>query len=87
MLTEVTDHKRNDTAITKVNDFIKSSNGRKRTTFRWKRLVEWKDGSVGWVPLNYLKQSNPVELAEYAVTNEISDEPAFVWWVQENFPR
>ena len=26
---------------------------------------------------------NPVGLAEYAVANEISDEPAFNWWVKE----
>ena len=30
-----------------------------------------------------LKQSNPVEMDEYAVANEISDEPAFNWWVKE----
>ena len=45
--------------------------------------MEWKDGSVDWVPLKDLKQSNPVELAEYDVANEISDEPAFNWWVKE----
>ena len=42
-------------------------------------LVEWKDGSVDWVPLKELKKSNPVDLAEYTVVNEISDEPAFNW--------
>ena len=49
----------------------------------WKLLVEWKDGSVDWVPQKDLKQSNPVELAEYDVANEISDEPALNWWVKE----
>ena len=28
-----------------------------------------------------MKDSNPVELAEYAVANKISEEPAFAWWV------
>ena len=46
-------------------------------------LVEWQDGSVYWVPLKDLKQSNPVELAEYTVANDISDEPAFNWWVRD----
>ena len=46
--------------------------------------MEWKDGSVDWVPLKDLKQSNPVDMAEYAVANEISDEHAFNWWVKEN---
>ena len=87
VLTEVTDHKNDDSATAKVDGFIKSSNGNlhwKRMTYGWKLLVEWKDGSVDWVPLKDLKQSKPVDLAEYAVTNEISDEPAFNWWVKDN---
>jgi hypothetical protein len=44
--------------------------------------VEWKDGTTSWVPLSTLKESNPLEIAEYAVTHELSDgEPAFSWWV------
>ena len=53
-LTEVTDHKKDDSAISKLGVFIKSSSGnlhRKRRTHRWIILVEWKDGSVDWVPL------------------------------------
>ena len=85
VLTEVTDHKNDDSAIAKVDGFIKSSIGklhRKRTTRIWRLLVEWKDGPFDWVPLKELKQYNPVDLAEYAVANEISDEPAFKWWVK-----
>jgi hypothetical protein len=36
-----------------------------------------------WVPLIELKDSNPVELAEYAVANKIDQEPAFHWWVTD----
>ena len=46
--------------------------------------MEWNYGSVYWVSLKDLKQSNPVELAEHAVENEISDEPAFNWQVKDN---
>lgn len=28
-----------------------------------------------------LKESNPVEVAEYAVANKLVSEPAFSWWV------
>ena len=49
----------------------------------WKILVEWKEGSVDWVPLKYIKKFNPVELAEYDVANDISDEPNFNWWVKK----
>ena len=65
VLTEVTDHNIHDSTITKVDGFIKSINGNlqhKRTNHVWKILVEWKDRSVDWFPLKYLKQSNPVEL-------------------------
>ena len=48
-------------------------------------LVEWKDNSFYWVPLKNLKQSNPVDLSEYAVANGISDEPAFNWWFKNIF--
>ena len=68
----MTDHKKDDSAIAKVDGFIKLSSGNlncKRTTCGWKILVEWNDGSVDWVTLKDLKYSNPVELAEYAVAN------------------
>ena len=32
--------------------------------------------------LKDLKNSNPVEVAEYAVANRVQDEPAFAWWVK-----
>ena len=66
VLTEVTDYKKDDSAIAKVDSFIKSSSGnlhQKRKTHGWKILVEWKDSSVDLVPLKALKHSNPVELA------------------------
>ena len=72
LFTEVTDKNRYDSTITKVDGFINYSNGNlhKNTTTRgWKLLVQWKDVSVYWVPLNDLKQSNTVELAEYSVSN------------------
>ena len=76
----MTDHKKYYSAIAKVYSFIKSISGnlhRKRTTPEWKLLVECKEVSVDWVQLKGLKQSNLVDLDEYAVANEISDEPGF----------
>ena len=77
-------------AITKVNGVIKSRNlnlHRKRTICSCKLLVQYKDISVDWVPLKDLKHSNPVELAKYAMANEISDEPVFSWWAKETLRR
>jgi hypothetical protein len=31
--------------------------------------------------LKDLKESNPVEIAEYVQLHGLSDEPAFAWWV------
>ena len=72
VLNEVTDHKKDDSAISKVGGFIESYSGnlqQKRTTRGWKLLVGCKDGYVDWVPLKDLKQYKPVDLAEYAVLN------------------
>ena len=82
----MTDHKKDDSAISKVDGFIKSIGSKihqKRKTYGWKLLVEWKDRLFDWIPLNNLKQPNPVELNEYYVTNKIRDEPTFNWWVKE----
>ena len=32
--------------------------------------------------MSIVKSSNPIELAEYAVNNKLSDEPSFRWWVK-----
>jgi hypothetical protein len=34
-----------------------------------------------WERLADLKESNPIEVAEYAATKNLHDEPAFPWWV------
>ena len=38
---------------------------RQKTTIGWKSLFKWKDGSQEWVPLKLLKESKPVELANF----------------------
>jgi hypothetical protein len=60
-----------------------SKRTRQKTTKGWQLLVSWKDGTTDWVPLKELKASNPIELVEYAAANEMSEEPAFAWWVKD----
>jgi hypothetical protein len=43
--------------------------------------VSWKDGTVTYVLLSKMKNSYPVETADYAISSGIADEPAFAWWV------
>ena len=44
-------------------------------------MVLWSDGSQSWIDLNIMKESNPVEVAEFAMAHGIDKEPAFRWWV------
>lgn len=53
----------------------------RKTTKGWYLCVEWKDGSTSCEQLADLKESNPVEVADYAVAHGIDTEPAFIWWV------
>jgi len=59
----------------------------RRTTKGWKILVKWKDGSSDWLPLVDLKELDPVQTAEYAVANELENEPPFAWWVKETIKQ
>ena len=40
-----------------------------------------ESGTTSWIALKDLKQSNLVELAEYARLHQIDDQPMFAWWV------
>jgi hypothetical protein len=52
----------------------------RKTTNGWNLCVEWKDGNTRWERLMDLKESNPVEVAEYAAAKSLLDAPDFVWW-------
>ena len=53
----------------------------RKTTKGWNLLVIWEDQSNTWIPLKDLKESNPVEVAEFLIAWCIEDEPTFCWWV------
>ncbi len=83
LLDEIVDHRMEPDAIAKEDGWMKGFNGqlkRKQTTRGWSLLVRFKDRSEQWIKLKDLKESNPVELAEYAEANQLLDEPAFAWW-------
>jgi hypothetical protein len=90
LLSEIIDHKKDASAIPIADGFTTSRNGNKvpkKTTRGWQLLCQWKDGSSSWVPLVELKHSNPIKLAEYAVANQIHEEPAFKWWISDVLRR
>jgi hypothetical protein len=85
LLKEIGDHRKDDkVALAKEESYTISANGNhvpKRTTKGWQLQIEWKDGTTEWTSLKRLKDSNPVETAEYAVANQLQNEPAFSWWI------
>ena len=58
-----------------------------RTTKGWEILLQWKNGEVTWVPMKDVKNSNPIELAEYVANNGLENELAFKWWVPRTLKK
>ena len=81
----IIDYKHDDLiAIPKAEKSITTGRGQRRlwkTMAGWKLLVKWKDQSESWVKLSELKESHPVETAEFAKSRGIDDKAAFIWWV------
>jgi hypothetical protein len=78
----IVDHKNDGHAVEPADMYIKhgSNNKLRKTTKGWNLCVEWKYGTTRWERLVDLKESNPVEVAEYAAAKSFLDTPAFVWW-------
>ena len=84
MIDEIEGHRKTSEAITKSDGTYTTRSGQqraKRTTKGWEIRVKWKGGSSDWIALKDLKDSYPVQLADYARANDRVDEPAFKWWV------
>ncbi|KAI2506427.1 Reverse transcriptase (RNA-dependent DNA polymerase) [Fragilaria crotonensis] len=83
LMQEIIDHKKTSDAISEEDSYYSTKAGPKpkRTTRGWRLLVEWKDGTSTWVSLADIKDSYPVQVADYAVANKLTQEPAFRWWV------
>ena len=90
LMDSITAHRKLPNATPKEDEFFRDSTGRKhhrKNTKGWELCVQWKDGSSSWEPLAALKESNPVEVAEYAVAVNIASEPAYSWWVPYTLKR
>ena len=83
---DIINHRKRKNAVDKSDQYKIGKDRRKtkrKTTIGWDLEVEWKDGSTSWLPLKELKETNAVQVAEYAVLNRIDEEPAFDWWVRD----
>ncbi len=77
LLSEITDHRSDNSAIQIADGFMISRNGNcvpKPTIRGWSLLVLWKDGSFGLVTTEGFKRClpSPVQIAHYAAANKIS---------------
>ena len=84
LLYEIVDHKSSGEATKMPDKYFPTKTGTKRMcqmTHGWKFLVQWANGLCQWIGLKILKESNPVQVAEYVTARNIADKPAFAWWV------
>jgi hypothetical protein len=66
-----------------ANKYFITKTGTKRmrqTTQGW-ILVQWANSTCQWIDLKILKESNPVQVAEYITARNIAERSAFAWWV------
>ena len=84
LLDSILDYSMGDDAVPMSEKYVMTKSGQRRyrmTTKGWQLLVLWKDGTEQWVPLKLLKEANPIEVAEFAVSKGIEEYPAFAYWV------
>ena len=82
LLEVILDYKKESNAVEKDDIYLTTKKGARhmrKTTAGWKLLIQWKMEEQEWIPLNILKESNPVEVAEFAMSRNIDREPAFCW--------
>jgi len=72
LLSEIIDH---------AYDGTISRDTARHTTKGWRFHVTWKDGTTSYVPLREMKNTFPVETADYVIGNQLDKESAFSWWV------
>jgi hypothetical protein len=84
LMDEISDHRKDGSALSADDGTFVDRNGKshkRMTTKGWELLVSWKDGTSDWIKLKDMKESYPVQVADYAVGNKLVTEPAFAWWV------
>ena len=84
LLDAIVDYRKDPSVAVARNDQVLVVDGKKivkRSTKGWELCCEWKDGSTSWQKLSDLKESHPLQVAEFLFAAQIADEPAFNWWV------
>lgn len=85
LLFDIVDYRKDESAVKRENGYYTTPTGGKRkviTTKGWHLQVKWENGEMSWVKLKDAKNSNPIEVAQFAMAKGIENEPAFAWWVK-----
>ena len=85
LLAAIVGHRTNGHAVERADMYVNRAGHKalRRTTKGWQLCVEWRSGDTSWLRLADLKESHPIEVAEYAVIHGLQEEPAFAWWVPQ----
>ncbi len=57
------------------------------TTLGWHIRCQWKDSSTSWEKLSDVKESHPLQMAEYAVAMGVDHEPSFNCWIPHTLKK
>ena len=87
LLDSILDFKKDVNAVDKEDMYVTNKSGQYRvfnTTAGWKLLFLWNNGTEKCIPLSVMKNSKPVEVAQFEVARGVDREPDFSWWVPYN---
>ena len=80
----ILEQKCDGTAVRMYENYFMTKQGKhnmRHSNVGWSFHIKWKNGSTEWVVIKYLKETNPVDVAEYDTARGIEKEPLLVWWV------
>ena len=75
LIVEIIDHEKDITTLSRAEStvIVNDRSHPRRTTKGWRLCVQWCDGTTRWECLKDLKESNPVEVADYATTHGLQE--------------
>ncbi len=82
LMDEIVDVRTDGAEVKHAGRYVKRGNNRhlRKTTKGYKLCIKWKAGSTSWERLADLKESYPLQVAEFAAARGIIHQPAFAWW-------
>ena len=81
LLYEIVGYRKDKTAIDSKDGYFITKTGTKRhviTTKGWQLQVQWENGERSWIALKDIKESNPLEVAKFAIDHGLESEPALL---------